>query len=223
LLESHKASIKDVFARLSKMHDNWVYLPCPRFMLFQCGSYFKLECLVNCEVERVFTMLSDKSAVTRKQWDPHCGKIMQLEEFKLMDGVIFTIQRNDEVGIQWERPSNGLIVYKKCYNHPRYKSIVGSKDNEAIFWMTAVDEKCLITIISLSAPFAVERILAMEKADYRKIYSSWKCPTCKNNVFAHELECRICKTERYARCKLGECNEAQEQGAFKCPYCNTLL
>lgn len=227
ILDTHKRLIKDVHSRLSIMKSWASFSYSKRVMVFQNETHCKQECIVNCAVDRAFVMLSDKSPVTRKQWDPRCDPtMMQLEEFKLNDGTIYTMNSGGgTIGVQWERKPS-FIIFKKCYAHPLYKQKKKDADEERLIWLKSVDEnKTFVTIISLgSKPFYPEDLFyCMESANFTQIYSPWKCPTCRNMVFAHELECRACKQERYKRCPVKTCIEALEQGATSCPFCKAVF
>jgi hypothetical protein len=222
ILDTHRMLIKDVYSRLVNMKKWPLFSYTKKVQIFKNETHCKQECILNCSVDRAFVMLSDKSPVTRKQWDPRCDpKLTQLEEFKLNDGTIYTVG-SGIIGVQWERKPS-FIIFKKCYTHPMYKQKKES-DEERLIWLKSVDEnKTFVTIISLGTPYPEDIFNCMESANFTQIYSPWKCPTCRNMVFAHELECRACKQERYGRCPVKTCIEAFEQGATSCSFCKAVF
>ena len=216
--DCYKAEIKNLYQRLKDIK-NWKLIKDEtNFQIFQSGEYFKTEAIVEYDADKLAVMASDISANTRLKWDPHINTTLtSLEEYKLDDGILNVVGFNGTVGIQWKRKL--LIIYKTA-EHRIHKATVHTK-NEYIIWIKQLDkQKSFFTCIGMK-PYV--KIPYMLNAKYMDIYTPWICKICQKKVPPHELECRHCKTERYARCKDLKCYEAQREGNVNCQYCGIIL
>ena len=74
---------------------------------------------------------------------------------------------------------------------------------EMCTWVKRVDEKAFLIVIAttkIAWNTAVYEQVARDLVRFNEIYRAWACEFCRKNVPAHELYCRSCKKERYARC-----------------------
>lgn len=215
----YKPQIKQIHAKYKGIK-NWEYDS--ESETYKSLIYVKHEKVLEIEMDRLFTMVSDISSVTRCKWDPFVNKTLtSLEEHQMEDGTLNIVGFNGTVGFQWFRKSENtcLIIYSTC-THPIHNA-TNFSFTEYMIWLKRIGKEKTFFVFYGIRPFI--KFEHLQKAKYLEIYKPWNCANCRKLVPAKELECRGCKVERYRRCPDKKCYEAQREGAETCEFCGVIL
>jgi hypothetical protein len=187
---------------------------------FESDNYTKGEGLLPkiCQ-QFIPTLASDVNLQTRKQWDTSVHTLLVLESFETENGYIYYMKRQNTQGIQWSSKDKNWVIFISL-SHPDYGEPI--LDAEFCIWVKEMEKYCFLTIIYKKRTDSIySRIKLMENVSRdlklcHLIYDPWLCDICVRQVPAHELECRICKKERFGRCKELSCYRVLERGEEIC-------
>lgn len=190
---------------------------------YESAGYTKGEAMLPkiCQ-NYIYTLASDVNLQTRKQWDATVHKLLVLESYETENGILYYMHRQNTQGVQWTSNNKSWVIFVS-QSHPDFG--VPNLSAEFCIWIKEMEQYCFLTIIykktDIKADSIYNRIKLMENVSKdlklcHQIYDSWKCDICVKPVPAHELECRICKKERFGRCKDVSCYRVLERGEKSC-------
>ena len=228
LSTQYRKQISKLFTILTTLKD-WKYIgdTADKIQLFKCDQYIKMECILRCSMTRFGKAIGDTSIVTREQWDKSMETLTRLEQFDQVE----LINWNHSLRVQWMRSSatDSVLIVQVSTFHPVFRGDPDAELNDSLIWIKELEpNKCFLTYIGLHQLTVIRQCEALCQQDeqWRSIYALWKCPTCcapdRMNP-PHELECRLCKTERFGRCVDKQCFLEQRRGAKVCEKCGGSL
>jgi hypothetical protein len=190
---------------------------------FESDLYIKGEALLPkiCQ-QFICTLANDTNLQTRKQWDPNIKTLQVLEIFETENGYMYYMKRQNTQGIQWTSKTKEWTVFVS-HPHPDFECKEEFIPAEFCIWIKEMEKYTFLTLLykkqsdkKLKPDSIYNRIKLMENTAKNLklchlIYDPWMCDICVKPVPAHELECRVCKKERFGRCKELSCYRVLER------------
>jgi hypothetical protein len=190
--------------------------------IFESDLYIKGEALLPKICQQFICVLaSDTNLQTRKQWDPNVKTLQVLEFFETENGFMYYMTRQNTQGIQWTSKNKDWTVFIS-HPHPNFPN-PASVNAEFCIWIKEMEKYSFLTLLykkqsekKIKIDSIYSRIKLMENTakDLKLchlIYDPWMCDICVKLVPAHELECRLCKKERFGRCEELSCYRVLER------------
>jgi len=213
-LDGYKEQIRRIFAQFTDKTQCWkTQTPGRHVQHFYCArsNLHKMEALLACSPDRLYQLCADRHYVTRSQWDGMAREMCpsQQEHFETRDGHIYVLTGDI---VQWVRPAS-IVMFL-------------TKRTQMCTWIKRVDDKAFLIVIAnvkITLDTTAHQVVAQDLTRFNEIYRPWDCEFCRKSVPAHELYCRSCKKERYARCPDLACYEPQMKGATQCWKCKNEI
>lgn len=240
--EHYKETIRNEFQRMNKFRtEHWSMQKeeCNHIHLLKLTkepsnkwSHYQIKAILNCAPERLHTLITDNSYVTRSQWDINAlGAVEQRESYDTNEGPILVVQTKlqmpkgakalgvkdrDYIGLQWSRFSSATETYTVVFttiSHELYQCSPGCvPGNTTILTFVKPMEnnrcflQCTIEIEPLPAvvvSFFIERINA------RLLMMEHVCNTKYEAIYNRWL-CATCPLDR---------NAVNDPNLLECRYC----